>query len=296
MLRSFIAWLDDYLAGEGPSALVKAVVGLLSFAGLLGAVLGDVAIKAGALVVVILSVVSLGLMIVADRKRLRRRIELAERVIVRCADFTHALEPGYRMTAWDKTVVVSPNGDAAETLKVRAAVERPDVQFFWLRTGCGWPQPAKYRRRVDVRVRNLLTSDVPGTSLDRTLSWRADGRLVVVIHLPRPPRVGGEICILMETWWPGKCAPLMRDGRCDEFTIRLDRVVEHARYRIVLPKGYGTYCEPIGFQSGDSGFSVVSATTDEGCSAYQLEARDLPVDRNVGLRLELKQGAPVTIR
>lgn len=294
MLRSFVAWLDDYLAGEAPSALVKAVVGLLSFAALLGTLLGDLAVRAGSLVAVIFAVVSLGLMLLADRRSLRRRIDLSERLIAQYADFIRAAEQGYHLASFGKTIVVRPNGDSVETMLVRATVDKPDVQFFWLWFGCGRPQSARCRRRVDVRVRNLLDGDKPGTSLDRTLSWLADGRLVVIVHLRRRLEVGDDISVKLEVVWPGKCAPLMR-GQCDDFTLNFPKGVDHVRYKIVLPKGCEAYCEPIGFRDGDAGFGVESGQADDGCSTYQIEACDLSVDRKVGLRLELKQRTPVVV-
>ena len=38
MFKSFIAWLDTYLSREEPSTVLKAMVGLMAFAGLLGTV------------------------------------------------------------------------------------------------------------------------------------------------------------------------------------------------------------------------------------------------------------------
>ncbi|MFI9386057.1 hypothetical protein [Kutzneria sp. NPDC052558] len=295
MLRSFITWLDDYLAGEAPSALVKAVVGLLSFAALLGALLGDLAVRTGFLAAAVLAVVSLGLMLLADRRTLRRRAERAERQVFHYVRTIHAMGAGYRVTSWDKTIVIAPNGDARDIVKVRAVVEKPGVQFFWLWFGCYWPQPARYQKKVAVQVRNLLVGDLPGTSLERTLSWSTEGRLAVIAHMHAPPRVGSVMTIQVEIAWPAKCVPLVR-GDCDSFTIRLGARVDYARYRIVLPKGYDTYCDTIGFQDGDPGFVMEKGSADDGCPSYQVEVRDLAPDQQVGLRLELKQRAPIAMR
>jgi hypothetical protein len=295
MLRGFITWLDDYLAREAPSALVKATVGLLSFAALLGTLLGDLAVRAGFLVAAILAVVSLGLVLLADRRALQRRVDVAERQVTGYVKALHAMEPGYRVTWWDKTILVAPNGDATETVTVRAKVEKPGVQFFLLWFGSHWRQPTRYRNRVAVRVRTLLVGGALGTSLDRTITWTADGKLALIAHLHTPPQVGSEISIKIEIDWPGKCVPLVR-GLCDNFTIRLATAVDHARYRIVLPKAFDTYWETIGFQDGDEGFVMTSEKTAEGGLAYQIEVRDLAPDQLAGVRLELKQRAPVAVR
>jgi hypothetical protein len=287
VLRSFIAWLDDYLAGEGPTGLARAIVGLLSFAALCGAIVGDMAIRAGAIVVVMLAVLGGGLLLLADRRSLQRRIQADQRLIFNYAYALHGQTPGYRITSWDKTIVVSPNGDAVDTMKVRAKVETDDVRTFVLWFGCKWPQPARYQRKVNVQVRNLLVGDTLGTSLDRTVAWFSNDKIGVLVHFPAPLKVGSEISIRLETAWPGKCAPLMR-GECDEFTIKLGTLITRARYKIVLPKGTETYCGPIGFQDG---VTLESSRDEEGRLTHVIEARELPPNHRIGLRLELRKGA-----
>lgn len=292
MLRSFIAWLDDYLADEGPSGLAKAVVGLLSFAALCSAIVGDVAIRAAGIVVIILTVLAGGLVLLADRRSLQRRIRTDQRLIFRYVDALHGKEAGYRITSWDKTIVIAPNGDAVDSVKVRAKVEKAEVRAFFLWFGCGWDQPAKFQRKVDVRVRNLLVGDLPGTSLDRTVVWYSNSRIAVVVHFPYALKVGSEIAIRLEIAWPGKCLPLMK-GECDQFTIRVGTPITHARYKIVLPKGADTYCEPIGVQ-GD--VTLESSRDGEGRLTHVIEANELPPQHTIGLRLELKKGASLAIR
>jgi len=292
VLRSFIAWLDDYLAGEGPSGLARAIVGLLSFAALCGAILGDVAIRAGAIVVIMLTALGGGLLLLADRRALQRRIQADQRLIFDYAYALHGQTPGYRITSWDKTIVVAPNGDAVDTMKVRAKVETDDVRTFVLWFGCKWPQPARFQRKVDVQVRNLLVGDMLGTRLDRTVAWFSNEKIGVLVHFPAPLKVGSEISIRLETAWPGKCAPLMR-GECDEFTIKLGTQITRARYKIVLPKDTETYCGHIGFQEG---VTLETSRDGEGRLTHVIEARELPPDHRIGLRLELRKGASLAIR
>ena len=288
-MRGFLSWFD-YLAYDGSSGRVRVAVGLISSLALSAAILGYTA----GLLVFAVAVVVLGLLLLADRRSLLRRIDQTDQLVVRYVRFIQAMEPGYRITSWEKTVNIASNGDAMDTLKVRAQVIRPDVQFFWLWFGCGWAQPGRYRRRVAVRVRTLLVGDLPGTSLDRTLYWVSDGRLAVIVHLHRPPSIGSEICIKLDVSWPGKCAPLMQ-GRCDEFTICMETSVQRAVYTLVLPKGCDTYHETLGFRDGDAEFELVSAV-ERGHLTYRIEAQDLHPGRRVGLRLELKRRAPVVVR
>jgi uncharacterized membrane protein len=76
MLRSFIAWLDSYISREEPSSVLKALVGLMAFSGLLGTIFGNQAIRVGAFVVVIVFVLSVILLLLADRRRLRREDDM----------------------------------------------------------------------------------------------------------------------------------------------------------------------------------------------------------------------------
>ncbi|MFC0548469.1 hypothetical protein [Kutzneria chonburiensis] len=287
MLRSFIDWLDDYLAGEGPSGLARAVVGLLSFAALCGAILGDIAIRAGAIVAIMLLVLGGGLVLLADRRSLQRRIRADQRLIFDYAHALHGRTPGYHITSWDKTIVVAANGDAVDTMKVRARAERTGVQAFYLWFGCGWPQPAKYQRKVHVEVRTLLVDDVPGTRLDRTVVWFPNGRFVVIVQFPSTLEAGNDIYLQLEVAWPGKCRPLIR-GECDRYTLTLSHLLTQARYKIVLPKGADTYSDPIGFQEG---VTLKSGTDVEGRPTHVIEAHDVPPNHAIGLQLELKKGA-----
>lgn len=72
MLDGFITWLDSYISRERPSAVMRAMIGLMAFAGLLGTISGEQAIRAGAFVVVIVIAVSTMLALLADRRRLTR--------------------------------------------------------------------------------------------------------------------------------------------------------------------------------------------------------------------------------
>jgi hypothetical protein len=72
MFKSFIAWLDSYISREEPSTILKALIGLMAFAGLLGTVFGSQPIRVGAFVALGVFVTSVILFLVADRRRLQR--------------------------------------------------------------------------------------------------------------------------------------------------------------------------------------------------------------------------------
>ena len=73
MLREAILFLEEFLHGHGPPAVAKAVVGLMPFAVLLGAVLGSTAVKAGALVTALLVITAAGIALLTSRRTDRRR-------------------------------------------------------------------------------------------------------------------------------------------------------------------------------------------------------------------------------
>jgi hypothetical protein len=75
LLRETILFLEEFLRGHGPSAVTKAAVGLMPFAVLLGAVLGNAAIKAGALVTAMLLIVVMGIALLTRRTAERRELE-----------------------------------------------------------------------------------------------------------------------------------------------------------------------------------------------------------------------------
>jgi hypothetical protein len=202
--------------------------------------------------------------------------------------------PAYRISDWDEFVAVEPNGDGRRRITMRAEVSSNDLWALLLIQGCGWPQPAKFRHQVRVAVRRLLGDDAPGVSLATTSTWVADGKSVLIIHFPEPPRSDTEITIAVEVSWPGMCAPLMRGQGPDKFTLRFATPVAHARYRVVLPRGFDAYFEPVGFDAGNDGLALATSVVENGQSSFVFEGRDLPMRRPVGMRLELKgKGSPL---
>lgn len=288
MLDKFVQWLDDLLADEGAAAVVKAVLGLMSFAVLLGAVFGNAAVKAGAFVTTVFVVLSLGLVLLARQRVLKRQAEedvaLIERYSRIVADDRH---PSYQVIKWEEHYVIEANGDARKLVTIRAKVLN-DFRVLRLVEGCRWPQPARDRRHVRVTVRKLRVSDLPGASLSTTKAWVADGRMVLIAHVSRPPEVGSEINIAVEFDWPGMCTPLMRERKPDDFTLRFRTRAAYASCKVVLPRGCDAYLEPVGFEEDENGFYTGSSTSEDGRPVFLFDGFDLPEHRDVGMRLELK--------
>jgi hypothetical protein len=284
VLKRFVKWLDDTLADEGAWAVVKAVVGLVTVAVLLAAALGNTVVKAGVLLVAI----SLGLLLLVGRRNLLREVEKHKGLVSKysqiVADDRH---PSYGIITWEAQVAVEPNGDARRTVTIRAKVLN-DLRVLRLVEGCGWPQPAKYRRNVRVKVHKLLVGDLRGASLSTTVAWLKDGQLVLIVHLPEPLKVDSEFTIAVEFLWPGMCAPLMRDREPDTFTVQFATPVAYARYQVTLPRGYDAYVEPVGFEEGQNGYAAGPAKNDGGRRVFLFEGVDLSEHEKLGMRLQLK--------
>jgi len=290
MLRSFVAWFDDFLTGQGPLAVVRGILGLLSFGGLLGALLGSTAIKAGVIVAVLLVLLGMTQLLLADRRNMTRQLDMHKRLVSQYGKVVDQMNPAYEVVSWEQTAhILNARGDTQEYVTIGVRVLRSDMRLSRLVFGCGWAQPTKYRRGVRIRVRNLLVGDSPGTSREVTHSWVADGKANVMIHFVGPPPEGSEVRFMVTMDWPGKCSPLM-NGDTDDFTFCfIQQAVERVSYKIVLPPGYDAYHESIGFDRGDERFQLDAATgEDDGRRRYFFQAAPLPVGLKAGVSLELK--------
>jgi hypothetical protein len=290
MLRSFITWLDNYLAGEGPSAVVKAAIGFMSFAAVLGAILGSTAIRTGALVVVIFVILALMLILLADRRRIQWEADEHRRLLTLYCDFIiDRPKPAIRVLKWEQVVFIEPNGDSRETIMIHGIVLRDKLYFLALKASSRWEQPDWYRSKVKVKARSLTVDGARGTSWALTSSWRSDGQMDLLAHLHQPATYGSEIRLEIERYWPGKCIPLMVKNHPDEFTLRFTELMpmEDATYEVVLPSGVDAYYEPIGFTQPNGNYSIKSDRKQGRCT-FVFVAKSMPPNQSIGIRLEIK--------
>jgi hypothetical protein len=290
MLRSFVAWLDDYLAGEDSSAVVRSAIGLMGFAVLLGVILGNTAVKSSALVVAILLILAAMLILLADRRRILGEANTHKRLLMRYCDFIlNDAKPVVQVKRWEQKVSIAPNGDAKETITINATVLRDELYFLRLWASSNWEQPSRHRRRVKVKVRSLFTGS-RGPRWAVTSSWTHNGRLNLIAHLHSPVSKGTELQIEMIRDWPGKCVPLMRDRKADEFTFRFSPAIKivEAIFVVTLPKGEDVYYEPIGFQEFNTDCTIVTSVNGDDSVEVVLTVKDMPADQAIGMRLETK--------
>jgi hypothetical protein len=292
MFKSFVAWLDIYISREEPSTVLKALIGLMAFTGLLGTIFGSQAIRIGAFVVVILLIASAILLLLADRQRLRKEYNTHRKLLERYCDFviSNNSDPLVSIDSWTQTVFVHRNGDVKEILTIRAVALREEVYFIRFIEGSSWNQPERYRRRVHINARSLRLNGNSGPRWRVTRSWRSDQRINSIIHFDSPVLKGEEVRLEVERTWPAKCLPLMRDRVADVFYFRTSDLmrIERAEYRVVLPTGYDAVYEPVGFVETDSEFSMDATTDAEGRKVVAFKAARIPEHRKIGMRLELK--------
>ena len=292
MLRSFIAWLDQYISRETPASVLKSLVGLMAFAGLLGTIFGNQAIRVGAFVVVIFFVVSVILLLLADRHRLQQNHTLTRELLARYHDVAieNSSEPIVSVESWKQVVYIQPNGDVKEIVTIKAVALQEKVYFIRMTAGSRWDQPERYRRNVTVDARSLTADDRTGPRWIVTKSWRSSQKMAFILHLHEPAKIGEEIRFEVVRTWPAKCRPLMRDQVAESFIFRVTQLLDIRRveYTIVLPAGFDAVHEPIGHLEPDIDLSVEDERDQEGRRVLTLRATPVPPGKAVGLRLELK--------
>src|SRR5262245_31029881 len=106
MLRELIEFLDDFLRRHGTHGAAKAALGLMSFAVLLGAVLGSTAVKSGALVTAILLLTAAGIALLAGRRADRRELEAHKRLVAHYGRLMDKRGPTYRIEDWEETITI----------------------------------------------------------------------------------------------------------------------------------------------------------------------------------------------
>jgi hypothetical protein len=268
------------------------MVGLMAFAGLLGTIFGSQAIKTGAFVVVIVFVVSVMLLLLADRRRLRRAYEKGRALLARYCNYLieNCADPALSIETWAQRVYVRPNGDVREVLTLKAIALRDEVPFIRLTAGCRWDQPEKYRRDVKVIVRGLTPSGTPGPRWNVTTSWLSTEKMISILHLNQPIKRGEEVLAEVIRSWPAKCLPLMRDGETEDFFVRISDLLEiqHIDYSVTLPPGFDAVYELIGSTVPNVQLSADAEYDQEGRKVLAWHTNKVPAGTPIGIRIELK--------
>jgi hypothetical protein len=264
----------------------------MAFAGLLGTVFGNHAIRAGAFAAVITFVLSVMLLLVADRRRLKRAYDLQRTQLARYCDYVveNTSDPHMSIESWRQVVYLRPNGDVREVLNLKAVALREKVHFVRLTAGSRWDQPEKYRRDVKVTARSITADGTPGPHWNVTTSWQSARKMVSIPHLRQAINRGEEITFEMVRTWPAKCLPMMRENEAEDFTLRTTSrlQVQRIEYRVILPPGFDAVHELIGSTQPDVNLWAETEYDPENRRVFVWRSANVPALTTVGIRLELK--------
>ncbi|ACU39505.1 hypothetical protein Amir_5690 [Actinosynnema mirum DSM 43827] len=289
VLKGSLSRIDDCLTREDAHPVIKSVAAAALLSAILGFVLGDGLVKAASVAVLVSLALCSVLLLIGGLGSLRREADAHRGLVLRYAKAILDRDGlPYRFIKWEESSVIrNSRGDSLDTTTIRAEVTDNGMLFMRLAFGSGWPQPARHRGKVRLRVRKLMIGDRPGVNLERTVQWLEDGKLRLVIHFAEPPRVGEEISVVVECDWPGKSMPLMREGKVDKFTFRFSRPVPYARYQVTLPEGVDATCEPFGFSEHDERVHWGRVTDGQGRTQFYVDGVDVAVHRELGMLLQV---------
>lgn len=290
MFGGFITWLQDHVVYTGVLGVVEGVLGVLAFGGLLSALLGSAAIKAGAIVAVAVGVLGLFFLLVANRLEWRRRTELDRRLLRRYCDTLEKRHgQQWHVAEWDQEVHISENGDVWTRIGLTAVAACDMLDFCSLLDGPNWVDwPDRHRRKVKVKVRSVEAGGEGGTRSDVTFTWTSRSRIKIMVHLNEPVPRGTEVRFVVDLAWPARCVPLMRGYSAEDFVLRFGGPVDRVRYVVVLPSGFRACYDKIGPLRDADEYSLTSEVNRAGQVETTLVANKPPARRRVGMRLDLK--------
>jgi len=267
------------------------MIGLMAFAGLLGTIFGNQAIRTGAFVVVVVFVACTMLLLLADRRHLKHAYNTHRVLLARYCDFVidNSPEPLVSIEAWRQRTYIQTNGDVRDVLTLKAVALREEVYFIRLRAGSGWDQPERYRRDTKIIARSLRVNGTTGPRWNVTNTWQSTQKINSILHLHQPIKRGEEIFFEVVRTWPAKSLPLIQ-GEAEEFSFRTSALlqIQHVEYSIILPNGFDAVYELIGSNEPDVQLSAETNCDKEGRRVFIWRADKVPVKTQLGMRLELK--------
>ena len=270
--------------------MLAGFLGMLGIGALIGTLLDNTVMKVVATAVVLFASVGVLAVLTASRSRWRQR-SLSDKAMLN--KYCHLMlggdpNPYWRVTSWKQTVMIDENGDSTISVEFCGVSERDNLPFFRFRLGSGWNQPSRDLRRVSAQVRSVILGDgIGGTRCDHNETWREDGKLQIFVHFPTPIQLGSEFKVSADVKWPGRCRPLMKDRRPEEFCVTAGGQMDLLEYKVVLPADCEAFYDPVGFRNDDDAM-LVCRNTPDGRPEIVVSVRDLDEERRIGMRVDLK--------
>jgi len=293
LLAMLLESIQDHVAHAGVFGLVEGVLGVLAFGGLLSSLLGDSAIKAGAIVAVILGILGLFILLAANRAERRQQSQLDRRLLRKyLAVLEDRFDYAWSTTNWHQTVNIKRNGDTFETITLTLVADCDLLDYFSIWLGPGWEWPSRLQRKVKVSVQTVRIGNEGGTRPDISCAWFHHNRIAITVHLGEPVSRGQEVSFSLTLVWPLKCAPLFR-GQADEFTLTFSKLpsstvsLPSLYYAVVLPVNCNVCYDAVGLKRGNDDYTLTGEVNNQGQVEVILTADNVPPNRRVGMRLDL---------
>jgi len=132
-------------------------------------------------------------------------------------------------------LTIDENGDAVDHIKIKAEAVGRELSFFRFHVSSGWEQPLRQRKKVCVYSSSPVDGALGGVEHEVTTSWLTASRIEILVHFHSDVPADHEFVVVLAISWPGKCKPLIKDGRMEAFKINFSGSIDLVDYVVVLP-------------------------------------------------------------
>jgi len=239
MIGELVEALDEYVARNGYGKLVTSVLTIITVVSLFGTLFGTVWLRAATAIVLVAAISVLLLLGIAERRRLRTRIERDADTINRYVDFVEHHSP-VSIKIWKQVIEIGKNGDSVITCDITLR-EAEDSEPHFVKASSIYYGKAGLteatRRKVRVHAYRMSSPDAdPGTRAHVTYSWSNAGngrpKHDVVVHLDGGIESGERIVVVWH--WPKYCEDLRSYRSSEAFEAFFGFAVDEFEYQIRL--------------------------------------------------------------
>jgi len=221
------------------------------------------------------------------REKSKRERELFQKYI---EEIGHRAGSFWRMKEIDKRLTIDENGDAVDHIKIKAEAVGRELSFFRFHVSSGWEQPLRQRKKVCVYSSSPVDGALGGVEHEVTTSWLTASRIEILVHFHSDVPADHEFVVVLAISWPGKCKPLIKDGRMEAFKINFSGSIDLVDYVVVLPSELDVLCQPIGFTGDDNGNLSLNLDSVGRQRIIKLKATETRPNQVMGFLLQKKQG------
>ena len=289
MRRSLSEIIEERLAEMGAAGLLATCLPIITVGGAASVVVGDVALKAAALIVTLVFI-AFTLAFLLHRNLTVRRENALYRFFVHkyCEVLFEQFPEPWRLTEWHHSVLLDHIGNVQQTIIVHGVARSKNLSFYKTTLHAAWPQSSRIKSRVAVQVRSLELEEIGGTRTKAIPLWLEDGDLRIVVPFPETIPRGAEFKIVCTLEWPMKSRPLVRGDEPEEFCFLLRKPLEKFNYTVMLPRAFKVSCDRVGFTPGDPGLSLTVDRKHPTHTTVTVQGDNLIKTGRVGMRLDVE--------